>query len=389
MNIVGIFLNNEMRTGANRRYLELMEALAEKGHNVVVLMNSYLDFTPTKFSRVSIPVRYRRRGFPPTSFIFKRAIADNLPFIRSELERYGIAHVDWIHIHGDMHYSSALYLKKKTGARLFFAFRCNDITRAHILRKQKAYTVKEHILSYPLELKDRIRERKISRKADLITFQNAPDRDIFLMRACVSHSAPKTVIIPGNIGLPRFRNETENKNHSIAVTKLVYVGSTSLSKGLQHLLKALAALKEKGYRELRLHVLGKISADAKALVLVNKLDIAEMVSFEGYASPFPFLEKCDLMVYPTLYDAFPDTILEALHTGCPVLASKTGGVVELLQYPELLFDIGQVDEIVERIERCITDATFYRAIRDRCTERSSNFRFDWAERFESAMRDNG
>jgi glycosyltransferase involved in cell wall biosynthesis len=389
MNIVGIFLNNEMRTGANRRYLELMEALADKGHNVVVLMNSYLDFTPTRFSQVSIPVRYRRRGFPPTSFIFKRAIADNLPFIRAELARYGIAQVDWIHIHGDMHFSSALYLKKKTGARLFFAFRCNDITRAHILRKQKAYTVKEHILSYPLELKDRLRERKISRKADLITFQNAPDRDIFLKRIGDSQPGAQTVIIPGNIGLPRFRKETENKNHSVAVTKLVYVGSTSLSKGLQHLLEALAALKEKGYRGLRLHVLGKISADAKALVLVNKLDIAEMVSFEGYVSPFSFLEKCDLMVYPTLYDAFPDTILEALHTGCPVLASKTGGVVELLQYPELLFDIGQVDEIVERIERCITDATFYRAVRDRCTERSSHFRFDWAERFESAMRDNG
>lgn len=387
MNIVGIFLNNEMRTGANRRYLELMEALAEKGHNVIVLMNSYLDFTPTRFARVSIPVRYRRRGFPPTSFIFKRAVAYNLPSIKAELKRLGIERVDWVHIHGDMHFSSALYLKKKTGARLFFAFRCNDITRAHILRKQRAYTVKERLLSYPLELKDRVRERTIARKADLITFQNAIDRDIFLKRAGISNPGIKTVIIPGNIGLPRFRKETENVNHSVAVTNLVYVGSVSLSKGLKHLLEALASLKRKGYGNLHLHVLGKISGDEKAFSLVKKLDVAEMVTFEGYASPFPFLERCDLMVYPTLYDAFPDTILEALHSGCPVLASKTGGVVELLRYPELLFDVGDVAEIAKRIERCVTDAGFYRSIRERCAERAAHFRFDWAGRFESAMRD--
>ena len=31
MTILGIFINNEIRTGANRRYLELMEGLAERG----------------------------------------------------------------------------------------------------------------------------------------------------------------------------------------------------------------------------------------------------------------------------------------------------------------------------------------------------------------------
>ncbi len=385
LSILGIFLNNEMRTGANRRYLELMESLAEKGCRVAVIMNTRLAYEPRHFRRVDITVNYVRKGFPPTSFLFKKGIRDNFPLIASELSSSGMDRVDWIHVHGDIHFPSALYLKHRLSAKLFFAFRCNDITRAKLLRKYRAYTPREYALSFAYNAKDRLREMSIARHSDLITFQNSLDRDIFLKRVRFAERRVRTVIIPGNIGLPRFTPDTQDVNRSRSVRSLVYVGSLSLSKGLQNLLEALAILKKRGFAELRLSVLGKISGDEKAFSLVKSLDIADMVSFEGYTMPFPFLERSDLMVYPTLYDAFPDTILEALHTGCPVIASDIGGIPEILKYPELLFPLGDSQEIANRIELCVRDTGFYGKVRALCQERALPFRFDWAERFLSHM----
>jgi glycosyltransferase involved in cell wall biosynthesis len=110
-----------------------------------------------------------------------------------------------------------------------------------------------------------------------------------------------------------------------------------------------------------------------------------MVSLEGFKDPFPYLAECDLMVYPTLYDAYPDTVLEALHTGCPVIAASAGGLPDLLQHQELLFKSGDCNEIAGKIERCITENSFYQKIRLLCAERAEAHRFDWAGRFETAM----
>ena len=74
MTILGVFLNKEMRTGANRRYLELMEEFAMKGNRVCVIMNTLLDYTPSYFTKIPLTVHYKRRGFPPASFLFRRAV---------------------------------------------------------------------------------------------------------------------------------------------------------------------------------------------------------------------------------------------------------------------------------------------------------------------------
>ncbi|MCL2186021.1 MAG: glycosyltransferase, partial [Treponema sp.] len=102
-------------------------------------------------------------------------------------------------------------------------------------------------------------------------------------------------------------------------------------------------------------------------------------------SPFPFFEKCDLFVYPTLYDAWGNVITEALHCGCPVFASNSSGPSYILQHNELLFNIGSSEEIAEKIKNCIIDNDYYHKIRYLCAERSGQLYFNWAEMFEKAM----
>ena len=120
--------------------------------------------------------------------------------------------------------------------------------------------------------------------------------------------------------------------------------------------------------------------------MVDILGIRSNVVFEGFKLPFPFFAAADLMIYPTLYDAFPDTVLEALHAGCPVIASAVGGIPDILSYGELTFEPSNVTGIADTIEKCILDADYYLYLKGLCAERAEVFRFDWPERFEESMR---
>jgi glycosyltransferase involved in cell wall biosynthesis len=383
MNILGIFLINQIRTGGDRRYLELMEGLAERNNNVLVIMNELLDYTPVHFKKVLLNVKYRRHGFPPGSYLFKKSIRKNIEQIREQCFGYGVVLFDFIHIHGDMHLKSALFLRKTLAIPLFYASRNNDIERDRIIMSYGELPLRKYLFLLLYGFINRFREKQIARFAELITFQSILDMGSFQKRTGCAES--KIVIIPGNIGPPRFVPEWQNKNNSTGVESLVYVGSSAPNKGLMELLQSLGVVKSKGFTFVRCHILARTDDIDRAMKLVRALDIGDMVVFEGFKDPFPFLAACDLMVYPVLYDAFPDTVLEALHTGCPVISSAVGGLPDMLQYGELLFESGAISEIAGRIERCITDPLFYNHIRKLCAERAAAYHFNWAERFENAM----
>lgn len=382
MVILGLFLNKELRTGGNRRYLELMESLAERGNRVVMLMNPDLDYRPAHFIRLDVPVRYRRKGFPPASFLFSVAVRRNLKTLLDYFGE-GSSLPEWILIHGDLHLKAAIFLEKRLGARLFFAYRCNDVDRSVLMRTFTRMNARDRILSRLHETLNRSSEKKVAKFADAVTFQNTDDRDAFVRRTGSDIDA--TTIIPGNIGLPRFDPAWENRNASVAVSRLVYVGVLSATKGIQYALKACAILKERGYGYLRLAILGKTDGAEKAISLVRDLGIGDMVTFEGFALPFPYFAECDLFVYPSVYDAFPDTILEALHVGCPVIASRVGGIPDMLAHDELLFESGDAKGIADMIEACVRDPARYMSMKTLCAERANAYRFDWAEAWERAM----
>ncbi len=384
MTVVGIFLNNEMRTGANRRYLELMEGLAQLGNDVFVIMNARLEYAPKAFKRIDLDVKYRRKGFPPASYLFARAIKRSMGQVLAAIGDKASPGKCWIHIHGDMHLRSATVLKKRLRASLFFAFRCNDVKRAHLLRESGHLNPVETAMSFVHESLNRLRERQVASRAELVTFQNASDRDEFLART--RYPAGKTVIIPGNIGMPRFSDDDRDKNASVRLRRLIYVGTLSVSKGLQYVLEAFAELVKRGHKDLSLTVLGKINGDEPAFRLAAELGIREKVRFEGFRLPFPYFAETDLMVYPTLYDAFPDTILEALHVGCPVMASSVGGIPDLLSHEELLFAASDVRDIADKIERCVNDDSYYMKIKALCAARAESFRFDWPKKFDECMK---
>ena len=79
------------------------------------------------------------------------------------------------------------------------------------------------------------------------------------------------------------------------------------------------------------------------------------------------------LVFPSLYEGFGFPALEAMHCGCPVIASKTSSLGELVGEAGLLVDPLDVSDIAAAMGRCSEDE----ALRARLIERG----FQHAERF--------
>ena len=107
-------------------------------------------------------------------------------------------------------------------------------------------------------------------------------------------------------------------------------GRLSREKGHTHLLTALTGLGTDAAR-FRLVVVGQGPERAALQARAEQLGVASQVSFEGYRDNMgDYFEAVDLLALPSLSEGTPNVVLEALALGRPVLATRTGGVGDLV-----------------------------------------------------------
>lgn len=76
----------------------------------------------------------------------------------------------------------------------------------------------------------------------------------------------------------------------------------------------------------------------------GELGLAEQVHAIGFRTPIePFIAGCDVLVAPGIADGFGRTLAEAMVVGTPVVASASGGHVELLEHGALGALVGPDD----------------------------------------------
>jgi glycosyltransferase involved in cell wall biosynthesis len=101
-------------------------------------------------------------------------------------------------------------------------------------------------------------------------------------------------------------------------------------KGIQFMLNAIPEIMKR-VPNLCYVIVGDGSYRASLEKLTMDLGISEQVKFLGYRNDIPaILAKSDLFVFPTLQDALPTVLFEAMAAGLPIVASGVGGVPEIL-----------------------------------------------------------
>ncbi len=148
--------------------------------------------------------------------------------------------------------------------------------------------------------------------------------------------AERVVHIPHAVDVTRFNaNARPNFRKQLDFAKdtfvIGYAGALTREKGINQLLQAMVQLSH--HIDVHLLIAGEMPAgnQLKRLLEVKGL---ENVSFLGpleYDEMPSFMASLDLYVIPSFTETLPTTLLEALATGTPVMATAVGGVREVLQ----------------------------------------------------------
>jgi len=129
--------------------------------------------------------------------------------------------------------------------------------------------------------------------------------------------------VPANEELrAKLRKEMAIPQNAVA---LVFVGSGFERKGLASAIRAIANT------DRYLVVVGQDKAEKQYQELAQSLGCQNRVRYMGMQkNTLPFYQAVDGLLLPTLYDPFPNVILEAMACGLPVITSHTCGGAEFI-----------------------------------------------------------
>lgn len=112
---------------------------------------------------------------------------------------------------------------------------------------------------------------------------------------------------------------------------LVVMARLHPEKGHSYLFRALPGLRRRVARPTVLLVAGTGPFEADYRAEVAALGCGDMVRFLGFRpDPADLMAAADLLVLPSLAEAFGLVLAEALHLGTPVLATRVGGIPEIV-----------------------------------------------------------
>jgi len=164
-------------------------------------------------------------------------------------------------------------------------------------------------------------------------------------------------IIPNGVDINKFKpNETDKKNlrdkYSLQNKKiLLSVGRIVGWKGFQLIIKSLIELKDFHYILIGdgeyIEELKKI---AKELKLEKRVLFLGMIDNQELPK---YLNIADIFVQPSIgHEAFGITIIEAMACGLPIVASRNGGIVDILKSSNsgYMFEINNTKQMITYIK---------------------------------------
>lgn len=140
------------------------------------------------------------------------------------------------------------------------------------------------------------------------------------------------VIVPNGINLADLSGEPRRKDEADHGKRILFVGRLSPVKGVQYLITAMKQVHDT-IPDARLNIIGDGREREMLEALSVQLGIQEYVEFSGkvpHEKVLSLMQQADVFVLPSLSEGFPMVIIEALACGLPVVASRVGGMPEII-----------------------------------------------------------
>lgn len=266
--------------------------------------------------------------------------------IRSAIRRLRVLGPDVIHAHLEASTVLAgiagLVLRVPTVATLHTREHPERFDRASArlwLRNQLLIAAYDRVICLSETLEDDARRHGL-RRAALTSIGNGIDVGQFdrTKRRPTSH-------IRAELGIP------------LSAQLIVSVAVLRAQKGIDRLMRAMVEARTV-MPDLSLLIVGDGEERDQLERLSGDLGLSDAVTFTGFRDDVAdLLGASDLFVLPTLWDALPTVVMEAMAAGLPIVASRVGGLPDMVQdgIEGVLVSPNNEEELVSAISSILGD----------------------------------
>lgn len=161
-------------------------------------------------------------------------------------------------------------------------------------------------------------------------------------------------VIPNGVDVQRFRPPAPGERQPLSV---LFVGRLHPVKGLEALIEAWRHVAAR-FPDARLELRGEGPLQSLLESRVAALDLEPTVRLLGPSRAVaPDLRRAAVFVLPSLSEGLPNAVLEAMASGCAIVASRLGGTEEILEdgRTALLVPPGDATALADAMLRLLGD----------------------------------
>jgi L-malate glycosyltransferase len=150
--------------------------------------------------------------------------------------------------------------------------------------------------------------------------------------------------------------------------KIGIIGRIARVKGHRYLIKALAGLPA----QCHVYIFGEGALKGDLLQYAHQCGVVERVHFMGFVNDIhAHMRSLDIFAMPSLHEGLPYTLLDAMYLRVPVVASRVGGLAEVLRESKdaLLVEPKDADQLKHALLHFFNDRDFARHLASNAHEK--------------------
>lgn len=169
----------------------------------------------------------------------------------------------------------------------------------------------------------------------------------------------KAYVVYNGVDTERFHPVGRKTTDTLQIAS---IGNLIPLKGHDYTIRAIRLLVDAGISDIKLTIAGRGVLEAELKALTHELNLEEYVEFAGYI-PYDdivkLLQKSDLFVLPSWYEALGCVYLEAMACGVPAIGCYGNGIDEVIKdgVNGYLVEGKSEQQIYERIKAFIKSAS--------------------------------
>src|SRR5215216_195041 len=193
-------------------------------------------------------------------------------------------------------------------------------------------------------------------------------------------------LIPPGVNPSLFEGPFEDPFAGIRRPRVLFVGRLAPQKGVSTLVEAAGLLEDPSVRVL---LVGDGPEQSKLEREAKRIGVADRLHFVGFLAHERLpavLAHADLLVLPSLYEELGTVLLQAIQAGLPVVASKTGGIPDVIEdgVNGMLVPPGEPEALARAIDLLLADRDLARRLSEGAQQRAKDY--DWEVLAERILR---